>query len=200
MHKVPERLELKFKFFVVLLKGAQFSQDSYDSLWEFEALLNWILTKTPSLSGQRFLCWTDITIRNPEYAELREHELGEKVASFLADQSSWDATIMAAQANRMNPDNLLGITLKVALTGDGSVPPHAQSDVIFLIEDVAGGASGGVPVSEVPEIVGGAGAGGEELLEVEVEDVREVGGDVDDGAATAEEPPVPGTVTPSENP
>ena len=108
--------------------------------------------------------------------------------------------MMVAQANRMNPDNFLGITLKVALTGDGSVPPHAQSDVIFLVEDVAGGASGGVPVSEVPEIVGGAGAGGEELLEVEVEDVKEVGGDVGDGAATAEEPPVPGTVTPSENP
>ena len=44
---------------------------------------------------------------------------------------------------------------------------------------------------------GGAGAGGEKLLEVEVEDVREVGGDVGDGAATVEEPPVPGTVTPS---
>src|SRR5437588_3857253 len=103
---------------------------------------------------------------------------------------------MEAQANRMNSDNFLGITLKVALTGDGSVPPHAQSDVIFLVEGVVGGASGGVPVSEVPEIMGGAGAGGEELLEVEVEDVWEVDGDVGDGAATADEHPVGCVVSP----
>ena len=40
-----ERPDLRFKSFIVFLKGPQFTQGSYDSLWDFDALLKWILEK-----------------------------------------------------------------------------------------------------------------------------------------------------------
>ena len=131
-----ERPNLKFRSFVVLMKtGGRFAQASYDSLWEFEELVKWILAKKPTLAGQQILCWVNVTIRDSEWAELREHQLDEKVPCFVTDQSSWDAAVMAAQANRINPDDFTAIRVDIASATDPDAPPHTGDDAFLLTED-----------------------------------------------------------------
>ena len=195
--KELERPDLKYKSFIVFLKGPQFTQGSYDSLWDFDTLLKWILEKKPTLSRQRILCWTELTVRNPEYAELREHKLDEKFPCFFTDQSSWDAAVMAAQTNRMMGDQFSGISLKAASAEDPTVPAHSNEDVI-VSEETGGGVVGKVAPSEILEVAGSGVATESEISDDE--DVEEFDEVVDDGALAAAESPVPGTTKPRKRP
>ena len=201
-----DRPELKFKSFVVLLKVKQFSQASYDLLWKFEGLHEWILAKAPTLSGQSILCWSDLTIRNAEFAELREHELKEKVPFFISDQSSWDAAVMAAQINRMTADEFSGISLKVTLATDPSAPPHSEGDIIVPERTETGGGTGDRDAPKAPEVV----VVGDDDDEEEEEDTEGILGELnefeklweqdDDVARSSEEEEPPAAAAGPSNP
>ena len=56
--------------------------------------------------------------------------LNEKYNRMLTDQSSWNAAIMAAQANRLKEDHFYGIAIFTHLEIDTTTPEHSAEDVI----------------------------------------------------------------------
>ena len=131
--KILEKPELKFSDFVLILKGlSNPPATSYDARWRFEDLLAWILEKIPSLQGQKFLCWIEVTIRQEEYAEMLGCALGAKCNRMITDQSSWNAAVMAAQANRLSDGQFYGIGIFARLEIDLTAPEHCAEDVISL--------------------------------------------------------------------
>lgn len=129
--KMIEKPDLKFPEFAIILKGLPNPPaTSYDSTWKFEDLLNWILQKLSSLRGQRIVCWTEVTIRDEEYSDMLGCALNEKCNRMITDQSSWNAAVMAAQANRLKEDHFYGIAIFALLEIDTTTPEHSEEDVI----------------------------------------------------------------------
>lgn len=170
-----ERPNLEFRSFAIILKDrANPPATSYECVTEFEDLLDWILKKNTALSGQRIVCWSELIIRNPDYGEMMGCELGQKYNRIFSDQASWDAAVLAAQANRPTPTLFHGFAIFAALAKDA--PEHDEGDVIALEDETS---------QNAPEI------------EVEEETVGpdkelEVGEDADNGGeesvASKEEP------------
>ena len=92
--------DLRFKEFALILKGPRNPPaTSYDAVWKFEDLLAWFWNKIPALRDQRMICWTEMTIREQHYSDILGCKHNEKLNCIISDQSSWVATVMAAQIN-----------------------------------------------------------------------------------------------------
>ena len=142
--KAFEGPDLQFKSFLVLLKkGATFAQNPYLPVSEFGALLKWILSNNPTHSGKPIVCWTEITMRDTDYAKMRDLALNDKIVCFISDQSTWDAALMSAQLNHPKADQFSGISLKVALATDTTAPPHEEGDDFVLEDPASAGTTGG---------------------------------------------------------
>ena len=171
--KVAEKPNVQFKEFALILKGLPNPPaTSYDAVWRFEDLLSWILKRLPALNAQRIVCWTELTIRDEEYSDMLGCALNGKCKRIISDQPSWDATVMAAQANRPNTDRFYGISIFACLeTADGT-PEHDEGDVIVLQDEVpdkgleAVGRTGedDEALGNMPKIAGGSGGREDEDL------------------------------------
>ena len=71
-----------------------------------------------------------MTIRDEDYSDILGCKHNEKLNRIISDQSSWVATVMAAQINPPKPDTFLGIPIFACLETDARAPEHDEADMI----------------------------------------------------------------------
>ena len=182
-----EKPDLKFPEFAIILKGLPNPlATSYDSTWKFEDLLNWILQKLSSLRGQRIVCWMEVTIRDEEYSDMLSCARNEKCNQMITDQSSWNAAVMAAQANCLKEDHFYGIAIFARLKIDTTTPDHSEEDVISPQIEVPEGRLLDLGISGTVGDVGGKKDNGPDLKggTASQEDDREANGGEETSAAS----------------
>ena len=72
----------------------------------------------------------EMTIHDEDYSDILGCKPNEKLNRIISDQSSWVATVMAAQINRPKPDTFLGFPIFACLETDAGAPEHDEADVI----------------------------------------------------------------------
>ena len=121
--------DLRFKEFAHILKGPPNPPaTSYDVVWKFEDLFAWIRKKIPALCDQRIICLTEMRFRDEDYSDILGCKHNEKLNHIISDQSSWVATVMAAQINRPKPEAFLGFPIFACLETDARAPEHDKTD------------------------------------------------------------------------
>jgi hypothetical protein len=84
----------------------------YEKVFEFPALVAWILLLKPTWAGKRVMCWVDVVIRNEDSAEMFGLEVDSKIPMRLYSQSSWDSAVRVAQGNRRG-ESFSGLGLQI---------------------------------------------------------------------------------------
>jgi hypothetical protein len=105
-------------FNVLLLDRDNPPATPYDKVWQFEDLIKWIVTKSPSLSGKPIICWSDIVFRDADYAEMILVNIGKKRPRMMANHGRWVTCILAAQENKNKPARFPGLGIKVSVESE----------------------------------------------------------------------------------
>lgn len=109
--------------------------------------------------------------------------LDEKCNRMITDQSSWNAAVMAAQANRLKEGHFYGIAIFARLEIDPTIPEHSEEDVISLQieEPETGGSLEDLEVLETPKTVGGSDGKGDDEPDLQGTGGKEDGGEANGG-------------------
>ena len=81
--------------------------------------------------------------------------LNKKCNRMITEQSSWNAAVMAAQANRLKEDHFHGIAFFAHLEINTTTPEHSEEDVISLQIEVPEGRPLDLGISGTVGDVGG---------------------------------------------
>ena len=135
-----EELELRFRSFTVTFgsgnRDVRIHSTSYGSVNRFPDLVRWAREKAPQLRNVSIILKTNFVIRNEEFREIFRVPLGSTVERVISDQGSWNAAVMASQANRLNDGSYAGLlVLATDVIGGGDHLPSERIAPDYTGED-----------------------------------------------------------------